>query len=59
MEYPKIMNFLDNEVTQPSKFRIKSWVEINDNAHGIYNTNIQVKFKTTMLKLCLCNIRDA
>ena len=39
MEYQKIINFWGDEVTQPSKFRIKSWVEINGNAHGIYNKN--------------------
>ena len=31
MEYQKIANFLDNKASdQPSKFRAKNWVEIND-----------------------------
>ena len=30
MEYQKIINLLENTSNQPSKFRIKSWVEVND-----------------------------
>ena len=30
MEYKKIINLLDNAPNQPSKFRTKHWVEIND-----------------------------
>ena len=30
MEYQKIINLLENKPNQPSKFRIKNWVEIND-----------------------------
>ena len=30
MEYQKIANLLDNKSNQPSKFRTKSWVEIED-----------------------------
>ena len=40
MEYQKIINFLDKTRKQPSKFRTKIWVEINDGACGAYNTNI-------------------
>ena len=32
MEYQKIKNSLDNTPNQPSKFRTKNWVEINDDA---------------------------
>ena len=46
---------LDNTPNQPSKFRTKNWIEINDDAHGMYNTNSQIKFKSTMLKSSLCN----
>ena len=38
MEYKK-NNLIDNTPNQPSKFRINNWVEINDDARGIYNTN--------------------
>ena len=30
MEYQKIINLLDDTPNQPFKFRIKNWVEIND-----------------------------
>ena len=44
---------IDNASNQPSKFRTKNWVEINDESRGTYNVNSQVKFKTTMLKSSL------
>ena len=40
------VNLLDNQTTQSSKFRTKSWVEIKDYARGTYNTNSQIRFKT-------------
>ena len=55
MEYQKINNLLDNTSNQPSKFRTKPWVEINDESRENYNTNSQIKFKTTMLKSTLCD----
>ena len=30
MEYQKIENLLDSALNQPSKFRTRNWVEIND-----------------------------
>ena len=59
MEYKKIVNLLDNTSYQPRKFGTKNWVEINDDSGGTYNTNSQNKFKTSMLKLSLCNYSDA
>ena len=59
MEYQKIINLLDNTSNQPTKFRTKNWVEINDDAHGTYNTSSQIKFKTSMLKQSLCDYSDA
>ena len=46
MEYRKLINLLDNTPNQPTKFRTKNWVEINDDARGTYNSNSQIKFKT-------------
>ena len=57
-EYQKIINVLDDQITQSSKFRTKKWVEINDQSNGVYRTNSQIKFKTTMLKLSLCGYSD-
>ena len=58
MEYQKITNLLDNASNQRSKFKIKNGVEINDDSRGPYNTNKQIKFKTTMLKSSLCDYSD-
>ena len=46
---------LDNARNQPSKFRTKNWVDINDESSGKWNTGAQMKFKTTILKSSLCN----
>ena len=52
-------NLIDDTSIQPSKFRTKNWVEINDESRGRYNANSQIKFKTTMLKSSLCDYSDA
>ena len=59
MEYQKIINLLDNTPNQPTKFRTKDWVEINDDTRGTCSINIQTKFKTSMLKSSLCDYSDA
>ena len=49
MEYLKMISLLVNTPTQPSKFRTKSWVEINDDARGTY---LKLDLKRTLnLKL--------
>ena len=48
MEYQKVINLLDNTSNQPSKFRTKNWVEINDESRGASNINSQIK--TILLK---------
>ena len=58
MEYQKISNLLDTESNQPSKFRTRNWVEINDESRGTYTSN-DIKFKTTMLRSNLCDYADA
>ena len=61
MEYQKIAFLLDNGVAsnQPSKFTKKNCVEINDESRGTYNTNVQIKFKATVLKSSLGDYADA
>ena len=59
MEYQKIINLLDNTPNQPTKFRTKNWVEKKDESRGTYNTNNQIRFKTSMLRPRLCDYRDA
>ena len=58
MEYQKIANLLESTSDNLSKFRMKNWVEINDDSRGTY-TNADIKFKTTMLKSDLCDYADA
>ena len=43
MEFQKIANLLDNASNQPSKFRTRNWVEINDEQRGTYTGN-NIKF---------------
>ena len=50
---------LDNTLNQPSKFKTKNWVEINDGSHRGYSTGSQIKFKTSMIRLGLCDYIDA
>ena len=59
MEYQKVINLLENAPNQPTKFRTKNWVEINVDLHGTYNTNSQIKFKTSVLRTRLCDYSDA
>ena len=64
MEYQKVVNFLDKEVSvsasnKPFKFRTRNWVEINDYIRGAYSPNKQIRFKTVMLRSSLCDYSDA
>ena len=58
MEYQKIANLLDTESNQPSRFRTRNWVEINDPSRGTYTSN-DIRFKTAMLRPSLCDYEDA
>ena len=49
------MNLLDNTPNQPSKFRTKNWVEINDESRGTYNTNSQIKFYNYSITITVSN----
>ena len=59
MEYKKIANLIDDTPNQPSKFRRKNWVEIDDESKESYGTGSDIKFKTTMLRSNLCDYADA
>ena len=59
MEYQKVANLLDDESNQPSKFRTRNWVEIDDDVRGEYSPNKQIRFKTAMLRSILCDYSDA
>ena len=45
MKYQKIKNLLDNQTSQPSKFRTKNWISVNDDRYGAYDKKI-LKFNT-------------
>ena len=50
---------LNDASNQLPKFRIKNWVEINDESRGTYDAGSDIKFKTTILKSNLCDYTDA
>ena len=57
MEYQKIENLLGNETNQPSKFRTRNWVEIDDESgEDILVTILNLKL---ILRSNLCNHADA
>ena len=58
MKYRKNANLLDNALNQPSKFKTRNWVEINDESRGTYTGN-SIKFKTTIPRSNLCDYADA
>ena len=58
MEWQKIINLLNNTPNQSTKFRIKSWIEISYNSLEAYDTNSQIKFKTSKLGSNLSDSSD-
>ena len=50
---------LDNTANQPSKFRTKNWVQVNDASRGTYNVNSPIKFNSSMLRSSLCDYNNA
>ena len=58
MEYQKIANLLESTSDNPSKFRTRNWIEINDESRGNY-ANSDIRFKTTMLSTNLCDYADS
>ena len=57
MEFQKIINLLD--VTSGNKdlprFVTKKWVEVYNQSEKNYNTNKEIRIKTSMLRSDLCN----
>ena len=58
MEYQKLANLLESTSDNPSKFRIRNWVEIKDESRGDY-ANSDIRFMTTMLRTDLCDYADS
>ena len=55
----KIMNLLDNTPNQLSKLRTHNLFEMNNGSRRTYNTISQIKHKTSMPKINLCDYSDA
>ena len=67
MKYQKTINLLDDTTNQPSKFRTRTWVEINDETRGVHNAhnndddnddddnNNKIKLKQSMIRSSLCD----
>ena len=58
MEYKKITNVFDNKTNQPSKFRTRNLVEINDESREKCGSR-SIKFKTSMIRSDLCEYDGA
>ena len=58
MEYQKMINLVDDTTNQPSKFRTRNWVEINDKSKGMYD-NSNTRFKASIIRSHLRDYSDA
>ena len=58
MVYQKIISLLNDTINQPSEFRTRNWVEINDESRGTYNVSNQIKFNSSMIRSSLCDYSD-
>ena len=61
MEYQKITSLLGTTSDNVPRFITKKWVEAHDqlgNAEDRYSPSKQIRFKTSMLRLDLCDFND-
>ena len=49
----------DNTKSEPSKFRRRYWVAINDNSQGTYEDSNKTKLKTSLIRKRLYDYGDA
>ena len=59
MEYQKIANLLGNIHDRVPEFIAKKWIEVHDQSGEAYNTNKEIRFKTSMLRSDLFDFNDA
>ena len=61
MEFQKIINFID--ITSDNKdlprYVTKKWIEVYDQSQENYNSNKEIRIKTSMLRSDLCDFSDA
>ena len=55
MEYQNVINLLDDTENQLCKFKIGNCAKINDELQRIYNVNSDIEFKTSIIRLNLCD----
>ena len=59
MEYQKITNLLGNIPNKVLRFITKKWIEVHDQSGETFNTNKQIRFKTSMLRSDLGDFNNA
>ena len=61
MEFQKIVIFFDitSHKKYLPKFVTKKWIEVYDQAEKNYNTNKEIRIKTSMPRSDLCDYSDA
>ena len=61
MEFQKIVNFLDTTSDDKDlpRFATKKWIEVYDQSEGNYNSNKEIRIKTSMIRSDLCDFNDA
>ena len=57
MEHHKISKLLNDSTV--SKFVTEKWIEVNNLSVGQYSVNNNIRFKTPMLRLNVCDYSDA
>ena len=57
MEFQKIVNFLDttSDDKHLSRFVTKKWIKVYDQSDGNYDVSKEIRIKTSMLRLNLCD----
>ena len=58
MNYQNIINLLEETTYQPSKFRTRNWVEINDEWKGRYDKS-NIRLKRSIISWNLCDESDS
>ena len=61
MEFKKIVNFLDTTFDDKdlSRFVTIKWIEVYDQSEKNYNSNKEIRIKTSMLRSDLCDFSEA
>ena len=61
MEFQKNVNFLDTTFDDKdlSRFVTIKWIEVYDQSEKNYNSNKEIRIKTSMLRSDLCDFSDA